>query len=379
MRFVLVAGEASGDVLGAGLIEALRERHPNAQFFGVGGPLMAQAGQVQWFSCDELSVMGLVEVLRHLPRLLRRRREVLLQTAAIQPNVYIGIDAPDFNLPIEAKLKQGGICTVHYVSPSIWAWRAKRAAKIGRSADLVLCLFPFEPELYAQYDVAAVFVGHPLADQFPLEPAPKFARISLGLPLNRPVLALLPGSRLSEVSRLAKDFLNAAALLKARYPKLIVIAPMASERVRQYFQAQLDIEHSVILLDGQAQLALQAADVVMVASGTASLEAALARKPMVVAYRVHPITYFIARKLGLLKAKFFSLPNALAKRGLVPELEQDQVTPENLARCLDSTLSGKVDEELAQAYQALHENLRKDASHSAARALDVLLYEPASA
>lgn len=376
MRFVLVAGEASGDVLGAGLIEALRERHPNAQFFGVGGPLMAQAGQIQWFSCEELAVMGLFEVIRHLPRLLRRRREVLLQTQAVQPDVYIGVDAPDFNLPIEANLKSRGTPTVHYVSPSIWAWRAKRAAKIGRSANLVLCLFPFEPALYAKYDVDAVFVGHPLADQFPLEPAPKFARISLGLPLNHPVLALLPGSRLSEVSRLAKDFLNAAAQLKTKFPKLIVIAPMASERVRNYIQAQLDSEHSLILLDGQAQLALQAADAVMVASGTASLEAALARKPMVVAYRVHALTYFIARKLGLLKAKFFSLPNALAGRELVPELEQDRVTPENLARCLEQALAGETDQDLAQAYLRMHQQLRKDASHSAAKALDSLLYEP---
>ena len=373
MRFVLVAGEASGDALGAGLIEALRLRYPHAQYFGVGGPLMARAGLVQWFASDELSVMGLFEVLKHLPRLLKRRAQVLRQTLDLKPTAFIGIDAPDFNLGIERKLKAGGLCTVHYVSPSIWAWRSARAAKIGRSADLVLCLFPFEPALYGEYGVRAVFVGHPLADQFPLEPAPKFARITLGLPLNTPILALLPGSRLSEVKQLGRDFLDAAALVKKSIPKLTVIAPMANARARAALEAQMTSAHSILLFDGQAQLVLQAADAVVVASGTAALEAALARKPMLVAYRLNALTYWFARKLGLLKAKYFSLPNKLAERALVPELEQDGVTAIAIAQAITPALSEGASRELLDAYQAMHLSLRCNASLSAARAIAQLL------
>ena len=373
MRFVLIAGEASGDALGAGLIEALRLRFPLAQYFGVGGPLMAQAGQVQWFASDELAVMGLLEVLKHLPGLLKRRRQVLRQTLDLLPTAFIGIDAPDFNLAIERKLKARGICTVHYVSPSIWAWRSARAAKIGRSAELILCLFPFEPALYAQFGVRAVFVGHPLADQFPLEPAPKFARIALGLPLNTPILALLPGSRLSEIKQLGKDFLDAGAMVKKILPKLTVIAPMASPRARAAFEAQMTSAHSVLLFDGQAQLVLQAADAVVVASGTAALEAALARKPMLVAYRLNTLTYWLARKLGLLKAKYFSLPNKLAERELVPELEQQWVTPHAIADAITQVLTDGPTPELLHAYHTMHLSLRRNASQSAARAIAELL------
>ncbi len=373
MRFVLVAGEASGDALGAGLIEALRLRYPHAQYFGVGGPLMAQAGLVQWFASDELAVMGLFEVLKHLPRLLKRRAQVLRQTLDLEPTAFIGIDAPDFNLTIERKLKARGQCTVHYVSPSIWAWRSARAAKIGLSADLVLCLFPFEPALYAQYGVHAVFVGHPLADQFPLEPAPNFARVALGLPLNTPILALLPGSRLSEIKQLGKDFLDAAALVKKSIPKLTVIAPMANARARAALEAQMTSAHSILLFDGQAQLVLQAADAVVVASGTAALEAALARKPMLVAYRLNALTYWLARKLGLLKAKYFSLPNKLSERALVPELEQHGVTPQAIAQIITPALIGGAPTELLDAYQAMHLSLRRNASMSAARAIAQLL------
>ncbi len=373
MRFVLVAGEASGDALGAGLIEALRLRYPHAQYFGVGGPLMVQAGLVQWFASDELAVMGLFEVLKHLPRLLKRRAQVLRQTLDLHPTAFIGIDAPDFNLAIERKLKALGVCTVHYVSPSIWAWRSARAAKIGLSADLVLCLFPFEPALYAQHGVHAVFVGHPLADQFPLEPAPTFARIALGLPLNTPILALLPGSRLSEVKQLGKDFLAAGALLKKSIPRLTVIAPMANPRARAALEAQITPAHSLLLFNGQAQLVLQAADAVVVASGTAALEAALARKPMLVAYRLNALSYWLARKLGLLKAKYFSLPNKLAERALVPELEQHWVTPQAIALAIAPALTDGASAELLSAYHAIHISLRRNASQSAARAIAQLL------
>ena len=377
MRFVLVAGEASGDALGAGLIEALRLHYPQAQYFGVGGPLMIQAGLVQWFASEELAVMGIFEVLKHLPRLLKRRAQVLRQTFDLHPTAFIGIDAPDFNLAIERNLKAHGICTVHYVSPSIWAWRSARAAKIGLSADLVLCLFPFEPALYAEYGVHAVFVGHPLADEFPLEPAPTFARIALGLPLNTPILALLPGSRLSEIKQLGKDFLDAGALLKKSLPRLTVIAPMANPRARAALEAQMTPAHSLLLFDGQAQLVLQAADAVVVASGTAALETALARKPMLVAYRLNAFTYWLARKLGLLKAKYFSLPNKLAERALVPELEQHRVTPQAIALAIAPALTDGASPELLRAYHAIHLSLRRNASQSAARAIAQLLEQDA--
>jgi lipid-A-disaccharide synthase len=383
MRFVVVAGEASGDALGAGLIGALARRYPQAQFFGVGGPLMAQSGQVQWFGADELAVMGLFEVLRHLPRLLRRRAQVLRQTLDLQPCAYIGIDAPDFNLGVERRLKAARgapnpsntapMRTIHYVSPSIWAWRAQRTAKIGRAADLVLCLFPFEPALYAAHGVHAHFVGHPLADLFPLTPAPNFARVSLGLPLNVPILALLPGSRMGEIQRLGRDFLDAAALVKTQVPKLTVVAPMASARARRAFEGLIAPHHSVIVLDGGAQLALQAADAVIVASGTAALEAALARKPMVVAYRLHALTYWLARKVGLLTSKFFSLPNKLAERALVPELEQAQVTPKAIAELITTAFTAPADAALLAEYARIHVSLRQNASESAAAAIAELL------
>jgi lipid-A-disaccharide synthase len=369
MRIVLVAGEASGDQLGAGLIASLRARMPQAQFFGVGGKLMREAGQLQWFDCEQLAVMGLLEVFRHLPRLLQRRKHVLRASLELQAEVYVGIDAPDFNLPIERKLKAAGMRTVHYVSPSIWAWRQQRAKRIGESADLVLCLFPFEPKLYAAHGVAAEFVGHPLADQYPLEPAPMFARTALGLPLHGPILALLPGSRASEVSKLTPAFLAAAKLVRAQIPKLTVIAPMASDKVRAIFEAFRGPENALIAFDGQAQLVLQACDAVIVASGTAALEAALARKPMVVAYKLHPISYWLARTLGLLKTDYFSLPNALAERRLVTELEQGQVTAENIAAHILPKLRGEETSEVALSYLDMHLALKRDANESAAAAI----------
>jgi lipid-A-disaccharide synthase len=381
-RIVLVAGEASGDQLGAGLIEALRERLPNAQFFGVGGDRMQEAGLQAWFDASELSVMGLVEVIKHLPRLLRRRRQVIAETLQLAADLFIGIDAPDFNLAIAKTLKARGIHTMHYVSPSIWAWRPQRAKKIAQCVDRVLCLFPFEPALYAQYQVAAVFVGHPLADQFPLEPAPMFARTALGLPLSGPILALLPGSRSAEISALAGDFLDAAALLKTEFPKLTVTVAIASERAEKIFDRQLREHHSAIKFIGQAQLVLQAADIVMVASGTAALEAALARKPMVVAYRVNALTYFIARRMGLLQSQYFSLPNKLAERALVPELEQDQVSATALADTLREALTElalppdkRSDGELQLSYLDMHLQLRQNASQRAADAVLRMLAE----
>lgn len=376
MLIALCAGETSGDQLGAGLIHALRARHPQARFVGIGGPLMAQAGMECWFAADELAVMGLVEVLRHLPRLLKIRRELLRRVKAAGVDCFIGIDAPDFNLPVERKLRQHGVRTVHYVSPSIWAWRQQRAAKIGRSAELVLCLFPFEPELYARHGVRAEFVGHPLAEQFPLEPTPHAARAMLGLPQDAPVLALLPGSRASEVGRLARPFLDAAAGLKQQLPRLLVIAPMANAHCRALLEAQLQAHHPVQRIDGQAQTVLQAADVVLTASGTAALETALARKPMVVAYKVSPFSAWLARTFKLIKSPWISLPNQLIGAPVVPELLQEQVRPELLVpallRCFQEGAAAQVSE-----FARIHQQLRVDASARAAQFVAAFLAESA--
>ena len=378
-RFVLVAGEASGDVLGAGLIAALRERYPDATFAGVGGPRMQAAGFDAWHAADELAVMGLAEVVRHLPRLLALRRDVRKHAVAFKPDVVIGIDAPDFNLGLERKLKASGIRTVHYVSPSIWAWRAKRARTIGHSADLVLCLFPFEPAIYAQHGASATFVGHPLADAFPLDPAKAPARAALCLPDGVPVLAVLPGSRLGEIRRLAKDFVGAARLLHERLPDLRVIAPMANAACRKAFEGHLDATDAAWfhLVDNRAHEAMIAADAILLASGTAALEAMLAKRPMAVAYRVSPLTYRIVKGFRLLKTSRYSLPNVLAGRDLVPELMQDASTPRALADSLEPALRERQTPlPLLAEYRHLHLELRRNASRSAAAAIGALIDAP---
>jgi lipid-A-disaccharide synthase len=394
-RFVLVAGEASGDLLGADLIESIRERFPAAQFAGVGGPRMIAAGLDAWYPAEKLAVMGLVEVLLHLPSLLAIRRDVARRAVDFQPDAFIGIDAPDFNLGLERQLKHAGIATVHYVSPSVWAWREKRAAKIGRSADRVLCLFPMEPPIYARHGVDARFVGHPLADTFALDPDRQAARTALGLPPAGPVLAILPGSRLGEIARLGADFLGAARLLAQQIPNLRVIAPMANRSCRAAFETLLreagignresetptasttpdsPLPFSVTVIDGRAHAAMIAADAVLLASGTAALEAMLAKRPMAVGYRVAPLTYRIVKGLGLLKVQRYALPNVLAGRDLVPELMQDACTPEALAHALLPALrSREIDPGLLCEYRRLHLELRHDASRSAATAIAELI------
>ncbi|MEO7433258.1 MAG: lipid-A-disaccharide synthase [Dokdonella sp.] len=388
--FILVAGEASGDLLGADLIAALRERFPIATFAGIGGPRMITAGLDAWYPAEKLAVMGLVEVLKHLPELLSIRRDVKRRVLASRPSVFIGIDAPDFNLGLERSLKRAGIATVHYVSPSVWAWREKRAAKIGRSADRVLCLFPMEPPIYARHDVDARFVGHPLADRFPLEPDRAAARTALDIPADAPVLALLPGSRLGEIARLGGDFAGAAALLTQRIPGLRIVAPMANAACSAAFEAMvaragLGVRHSgtehpdgasdarrttSVLFTTNAQTAMIAADAVLLASGTAALEAMLAKRPMVVAYRLAPLTYRIVKTLGLLKVEHYSLPNVLAGRALVPEILQDACTPESLATALQPMLENRTERTpLIDEFRRLHRLLRHDASHAAAAAI----------
>ena len=375
-RVALVAGEASGDLLGASLIEQLRLRWPGAEFVGVGGPAMREAGMATWFDASELAVMGLSEVLRHLPRLLRLRRELRQRVLDWRPDVFIGVDAPDFNLGVERWLKQRGVRTVHYVSPSVWAWREKRAAKIGQSADLVLCLFPMEPAIYAKHDVDARFVGHPLADTMPLNPDRDAARAALGLDRERPVLALLPGSRVGEIQRLGADFIGAAARVLAAEPRLQVVAPMAGAQARATFESLLAthpdaaaLGPALQVIDGQSRTAMVASDVILLASGTATLEAMLAKRPMVVAYRVSALTYRLVKGLGMLKVDHYALPNVLAGQPLVPELMQDDCRPDALADACLAWLRGTGVEALAPTFLALHETLRRDASAQAAQAV----------
>ena len=381
--FVLVAGEASGDQLGAGLITALHERFPAARFAGIGGPRMAAAGMEIWHPAEKLSVLGLVEVLPHLPQLLAVRRNVYKRARQSRPAVFIGIDAPDFNLGLERKLKRAGIRTVHYVSPSVWAWKEKRAAKMGRSADRVLCLFPMEPPIYARYGVDARFVGHPLADVFALEPDQAAARRALGLPADATVLALLPGSRLGEIRRLGRDFLDAAALLKRQLPQLYIVAPMANAACRAAFEhslgeSALSPQPSALpflhIIDGDAHQVMIAADAVLLASGTAALEAMLAKRPMVVAYRLAPLTYRIVTWLRMMRTNVYSLPNILAGKPLVPELMQDACTPAALAAALLPFLRARaMPPEMLDTFRRLHRQLLGDANRSAATAIAGLI------
>lgn len=376
-RIGLVAGETSGDQLGAGLIDALRARFPDAEFAGIGGPLMRGAGLDAWHDASELAVMGLAEVLAHLPRLLRVRRQLRERMLAWKPDVFIGIDAPDFNLGVERWLKQRGIRTVHDVSPSVWAWRENRAEKIGRSADRVLCLFPMEPPIYARHGVDARYIGHPLADALPLEPDRNAARDALGIDGDARVLAILPGSRLGEIQRLGRIFLDAAALLAKDFPDLHVVVPAANADCRRALEA---LPHAGIarlhLLDGDAQRAMIASDAVLLASGTAALEAMLCKRPMVVGYRLAPLSHAIVRTFGLLKVEHVSLPNVLAGEALVPELLQDACTPERLAAALAPFLQAQDGGAYLQPrFRDMHLALRRDASARAADAVAELLGE----
>ena len=375
MRIALCAGETSGDQLGAGLIAELRQRFPDAQFAGIGGDGMRAAGLDAWFDANELAVMGLAEVLAHLPRLLRLRKAFRQRVLAFQPDVYIGIDAPDFNLGVERWLKQRGVRTVHYVSPSVWAWREARAAKIGASADRVLCLFPMEPPIYARHGVDAVFVGHPLADAIPLQPDRAAARAALGEPADAPILALLPGSRLGEIERMLPVFLDAASRLLRDIPGLRVLVPAANAACRAAIERTpgAALPH-VRILDGDAQRAMIAGDAVLLASGTAALEAMLCKRPMVIGHRISGLTYAIVKAFGLLKSAHVSLPNILAGETLVPELLQDECTANRLhAALLRWFRDGDAVASLQPEFLAIHESLRRDASARAADAVAGLL------
>jgi lipid-A-disaccharide synthase len=373
----VVAGEASGDNLGAALIAALRARSPDARIIGVAGPRMRAAGCEAFADAEELAVMGLTEVLRHLPRLLKLRRGLIARFTAARPDVFVGIDAPEFNLGLAARLKAQGIRTVQYVSPQVWAWRQGRVRGIGEACDRILCLLPFEPPFYERHGIAARFVGHPLADQFPMEPDRGAARAGLGLPSGETVVAVLPGSRMGEVSRLAAPFAGAAAWLAARRPGLRFVAPMVNAAVRARFEAawaQAAPGVPVQIVDGRSREVLAAADVVLVASGTATLETLLSKRPMVVAYRLGAVTAFLLQRLGLVKVQHFSQPNLLAGREVVPELFQDAATPEALgAAVLDWLVSPERVAPLQATFADVHAQLRRGGADLAAEAVLELL------
>lgn len=375
MRIAIVAGEASGDLLGAGLIHALRAQYPDAEFGGMGGPLMQGAGCESLFPMEHLSIMGLVEVLDSLPQLFELRARLLAYFVGWKADIFIGIDAPDFNLRLANKIKRAGIPTVHYVSPSVWAWRQGRIHGIKRSVDLMLTLLPFEAAFYERWQVPVAFVGHPLADEIALglEPAPARAQLGLSSDTSGPVYAILPGSRGSEVSRLGTVFLQAARVLKRKNPAAVFLIPAANaireSQLHYLLKAFPDLtaDQSVRVLQGQARIALQAADGVILASGTASLEAMLVGRPMVVAYRLARPTYWIMKRL--MKSKYIALPNLLADEALVPELIQDEVTPERIAEALLRETEASRAAMLKQRFRSLHKQIHCKASERAAKAI----------
>lgn len=371
LKVALVAGEASGDILGAGLMQALRSQCPQVEFIGVGGPLMEAQGLQSYFPMERLAIMGLVEVLGRLPELLSRRKRLIATLKQQQPDVFIGIDAPDFNLTIELQLREAGIKTVHYVSPSVWAWRQKRVFKIRQGCDLMLTLLPFEAQFYQEHQVPVLFVGHPLADSIAMHNDSLPAREQLGLPADVQVVALLPGSRGGEVAKLGALFVETARYLLAEKPQLRFIIPAANPARREQLSAILAEAPNlpIEILDGQSQTALQACDAVLIASGTATLEAMLFKKPMVVAYKLAPLSHWLLKKM--VKSPYISLPNLLAAEMLVPEFIQDAATPEALGEAVLAQL--RDGSKQTQRFAELHESLRCDASQRAAQGVLQLL------
>ncbi|KHS89848.1 lipid-A-disaccharide synthase [Pectobacterium brasiliense] len=367
----LVAGETSGDILGAGLIRALKEKVPDARFVGVAGPRMQAEGCEAWYEMEELAVMGIVEVLGRLPRLLKIRRDLTQRFSELQPDVFVGIDAPDFNITLEGNLKKRGINTIHYVSPSVWAWRQKRVFKIGKATNLVLAFLPFEKAFYDRFNVPCRFIGHTMADAMPLYPDKLAARATLGIAPDVPCLALLPGSRGAEVEMLSEDFLNTAVLLRQHFPDLEIVVPLVNSKRREQFErikSSVAPDLRVHLLDGQAREAMIASDAALLASGTAALECMLAKCPMVVGYRMKPFTFWLAQRL--VKTPWVSLPNLLAGRELVAEQLQTDCTPDKLAAALLPLFANTEKmAELRATFVDLHQQIRCNADEQAAQAV----------
>lgn len=367
--FAIVVGEHSGDTLGAGLVNELRTRYPNAKFIGIGGPKMEKLGFESLFSMEELAVMGIVEVLGRLRRLLYVRKSLVEYFSEHRPDVFIGIDAPDFNLGLELRLKNNGIKTIHYVSPSVWAWREKRIYKIDKATDMVLSLLPFEKDFYDKHNVACTFVGHPLADDFPMHSSATDARTALNLPTQGKLLAIMPGSRGSELNMLLPIFLETAKLLQEKHPDLSFVAPVIND-IRQKQFEEIKAEHApgldICVVNNQTQNVMAAADCLLTASGTVTLEGALVKRPMVVAYRFNWLTMMIGRLM--VKLKWFSLPNLLANKTLIPELLQEQVTAKNLLAEVEPRLY-EDQSELIEEFTKIHIDLKQNASVKAADAV----------
>ena len=371
LTIALVAGETSGDILGAGLIRALKARVPDARFVGVAGPLMQAEGCEAWYEMEELAVMGIVEVLGRLRRLLHIRADLTRRFTELQPDVFVGIDAPDFNITLEGNLKKQGIRTIHYVSPSVWAWRQKRVFKIGRATDLVLAFLPFEKAFYDRFNVPCRFIGHTMADAMPLDPDKNTARATLGISPEAKCLALLPGSRGAEVEMLSADFLKTALLLRERFPGLEIVVPLVNAKRREQFErikAEVAPDLTMHLLNGQGREAMVASDAALLASGTAALECMLAKCPMVVGYRMKTFTFWLAKRL--VKTDYVSLPNLLAGRELVKELLQDECEPNALAKALGPLLEdGAQSHQMHDTFRELHQQIRCNADEQAANAV----------
>lgn len=373
LRIALIAGEASGDVLGASLINALAARSPEAEFFGIGGPKMIAAGLVSAFDQEKLAVRGAVEVIKHLPEILSIRRGILAQLKAWQPDVMVGIDAPDFNLPIERQLKKVGIPTVHYVSPTVWAWRRDRAKRIVAAVNQLLCLFPFEPACYKGQGLDPVFIGHPLADEIPADIDRMQQRAALDLPEAAPLVTLMPGSRQSELDFHAQLFVETANRIAAELPESLFVVPLATPVTRARFEEALRQFGAkylrVRILFGHAREALAASDLALVCSGTATLEAALLRCPMIITYRISALSAWIYKKMRYLP--WVGLPNILLGRLLVPELLQEEATAEKLSSAMiDLWRSPSRRAEMSREFGVIHQKLRQD---SAARAAEAVL------
>jgi len=403
LLFGIVAGESSGDILGADLMQSLQALHPDVQFIGVGGPLMQEQGLQSLFPMEVLSVMGIADVLKNLPQLLRCKKQVIQTMLENKPDVFIGIDAPDFNLPIEKKLKAKGVKTVHYVSPSVWAWRQKRIFSIKKATDLVLSILPFEPDFYQRFGAKCTFVGHPLAETIPDSWSANEARTELGLAPDQRYVGLLPGSRGGEVSMLIRPFLEAAVKIQKQYPDIRFLIPAANPARRQQIEAQLESfgELNVTLFDGNSREVIAASDAVVLASGTVALEAMLIKRPMVVCYRFGWLNFQIFSRV--VRLSHFSLPNILyfglpdkdkqgrAAEYLVPELLQQEVTGSRIADTIQPYLSyfgthasgnnnsgnsqsgNQATQQLITSFSKLHDQLRQNAGDKAARAILALL------
>ncbi|NOX43174.1 MAG: lipid-A-disaccharide synthase [Gammaproteobacteria bacterium] len=373
MRIGIVAGEASGDLLGAGLIQAIKKIQPDARFEGIGGPKMIAQGCESFFPMERLSVMGLIEPLSRFRELLNIRKQIIQRFKNDPPDLFIGIDAPDFNFGVERKLKQANIKTVHYVSPSIWAWREYRVKKMMQSMDLMLVLFPFEVDFYKKYNIPVKFVGHTSADTIPLIPDTHAARATLDLPSDAEIIAILPGSRVKELHYMVDDFISGANLVYKKRPAIQFIAPMANDKIKKLFEQALrkhNVNFPISVFDGNSHNVMAAADIILLASGTAALEAMLLKKPMVACYRVSPITAMIVRLFDMIKVKNFTLPNLLSSETLIKELIQEDITPDAIAEYLQVLFDNpeKI-KYMKDKFTEIHHTLKKNASDTAAKAI----------